>query len=84
MSQLAKCKHIQEIVATLGSGAEKVADGLDQGALWLCRGLLDPFKAEFVQSATRAGITCISRMSAQATGAMWTDAKLTKGKSRKS
>jgi hypothetical protein len=83
MSQVAKYKFIQEIVDTLGAGAEKVADSLNDGALWLCRGLADLFTAEFVQSAARAGITCISRMSAQATGAMWTDAKLTKGKSRK-
>ena len=84
MAQVAKYKFIQQIVDTLGAGAEKVVGSLDQGALWLCRGLAGLFTAEFVQSAARAGITCISRMSAEATGAMWTDAKLTKGKSRKS
>jgi len=83
MSQVAKYKFIQEIVDTLGAGAEQVVGGLNNGALWLCRGLADLFTGEFVQSADHAGITCISRMSAEATGAMWTDAKLTKGKSRK-
>jgi hypothetical protein len=83
MSQVAKYKFIQEIVDTLGAGAQKVVGGLNSGALWLCRGLADLFTGEFVQSADHAGITCISRMSAEATGAMWTDAKLTKGKSRK-
>ncbi len=83
MSQAAKYKFIHEIVDTLGAGAEQVAGSWNKGALWLCRGLADSFKAEYVQTAARAGITCISRMSAEATGAMWTDAKLTKRKSRK-
>ena len=39
--------------------------------------------AEFVQSAARAGITCVSIMSAEAAGAMWTDVKLTKWKLQK-
>jgi hypothetical protein len=75
MSQNVKYKFIQEIVHTLGAGAEKVAGSLNKGALWLCRGLADPFRAEFVQLVSRAGITCISWMSPEATGAMWTDAK---------
>jgi hypothetical protein len=83
MSQNVKYKFIQEIVYTLGAGAEKVADGLNKGALWLCMGLAHLFRAEYVQSASRAGITCITRMSPEATGAMWTDAKMTKSKSRK-
>jgi hypothetical protein len=36
-----------------------------------------------VQAASHAGITCITRISAETTGAMWTDAKMTKSKSRK-
>jgi hypothetical protein len=83
MSQMVKYKFIHAIVETLGSGAETVADSLNKGALWLCRGLTDFFRAEFVHSAAHAGVTCIARMSPEATGAMWTDAKLTKGKSRK-
>jgi hypothetical protein len=43
----------------------------------------DLFGLEFTHSAARAGVTCISRMSPKATAAMWTDAKLTKTKSRK-
>ncbi len=43
----------------------------------------DLFRFEFAHSAARAGVTCISRMSPKATAAMWTDAKLTKTKSRK-
>jgi hypothetical protein len=83
MSQNVKYKFIQEIVHTLGAGAKNVADGLNKGALWLCRGLTDLYRAEFVQAASHAGVTCISRMSPEATGAMWTDAKMTKSKSRK-
>jgi hypothetical protein len=83
VAQAAKYNYIREIVETLGAGAEKVAGSLNKGALWLCRGLADTYRDEFVQSASRAGITCISRMSAKATGAMWTDAKVTKRKSRK-
>jgi hypothetical protein len=67
----------------LGGGVKKVAGCLNQGALWLCRGLADTFRAEFVRSASKAGITCIARMLPEATGAMWTDAKLTKRKSQK-
>jgi hypothetical protein len=52
-------------------------------ALWLCRILADLHKREYAQSAARAGVICISPMSAKATGAMWTDAKMTKRKSRK-
>ena len=68
MSQAAKYKCIREIVDTLGAGAEKVAGNLNKGAMWLCRGLADSYKDEFVQSASHAGITCIARMSAKATG----------------
>jgi hypothetical protein len=75
MSQAATYKFIHEIVDTLGAGADQVAGSWNKGALWLCRGLTDTFKAEYVQTAARAGITCISRM--------WTDAKLTKRKSQK-
>jgi hypothetical protein len=46
-------------------------------------GLADIYRAEFAQTAAHAGITCIPRMSAKATGAMWTNAILTKWKSRK-
>jgi hypothetical protein len=83
MSQVTKYKFIQGIVGMLGAGAKQVAGSWSKGALWLCRGLADIFSAEFGQTAARAGITCITRMSAEATGAMWTDAKLTKRKSRK-
>jgi hypothetical protein len=83
MSQNGKNQFIQEIVLTLGAGAEKVAGTLNEGALWLCRGLADLYKAEFGQSASCAGLTYITRMSAEATGAMWTDAKMTKSKSWK-
>jgi hypothetical protein len=79
-----KYKFIQEIVQTLGAGAaKKVADSLNKGALWLLRGLAHLFRAELVQWASHAGITCISRMSPEATSAMWTDAKMTKSKSQK-
>jgi hypothetical protein len=45
--------------------------------LWLCRGLDNLFRAEFVQWASNAGITCISWMSPEATSAtMRTDAKI--------
>jgi hypothetical protein len=83
MSQAAKYKFICQIVDTLGAGAEKVAGSMNKGALWLCRGLANRYKDEFVQAASHAGITCMSRMSPKATGAMWTDAKGTKRKSRK-
>ena len=83
ISQAAKYKFIREIVDTLGAGAEKVAGTLNKGAMWLCRGLAESYKDEFMQSASHAGIACIARMSAKATGAMWTDAKVTKRKSRK-
>jgi hypothetical protein len=49
MSQNVKYKFIQEIVYTLGAGAEKVADGLNKGALWLYMGLTHLFRAEYVQ-----------------------------------
>jgi hypothetical protein len=78
MTQARNLRFIHEIVDTLGAGAEKVADSFNKGALWLCGGLADIFRDEFVQAAARAGVTCISRMSAEATAAMWTDAKLTK------
>jgi hypothetical protein len=68
MSQVTKYRLIQEIVDTLGAAAETVADSLNKGALWLCRGLAKLFRAAFVQSVACAGITCISRMSAKATG----------------
>jgi hypothetical protein len=83
LAQNVKYQFIREIVNTLGAGAETVAGTFNQGAMWLCRGLADGYHDEFLQSASRAGITCISRMSAKATGAMWTDAKVTKRKSRK-
>jgi hypothetical protein len=83
MSQNVKYKFIQEIVYTLGAGAKKVADGLNKGALWLCMGLAHLFRAKYAQLASPAGITCITRMSPKATGAMWTDANMTKSKSRK-
>jgi hypothetical protein len=83
MSQMIKYKFVQEIVNILGGGAENVVGGLHKRALWLCRGMQDLFGLEFTHSATRAGVTCISRMSPKATPAMWTDAKLTKTKSRK-
>jgi hypothetical protein len=83
MSQNVKYKFVQEIVNTLGAGTEKVVDNLHNGALWLCRVLADLYKQEFTQSAARAGVVSISRMSPKGTAAMWTDAKLTKSKSRK-
>jgi hypothetical protein len=83
MSQNVKHKFVQEIVNTLGAGTETVVDNLHNGALWLCRILADLYKREFAQSATRAGVICITRMSPKGTAAMWTDAKLTKSKSRK-
>jgi hypothetical protein len=67
------CNGASREVDTLGAGTEKVADILKKGALWLCKGLADLFTADFAQSAARDGITCISRISAEATGAMWTD-----------
>jgi hypothetical protein len=66
MAQVAKHTFVHETVDTLGAGAEQVADSLSKGALWLCRGLADPCAAEFVQSAARPGITCMSRMLAEA------------------
>jgi hypothetical protein len=72
-----------EVVDTLGAGAKKVADSLNKGVMWLCRELADIYRAEFLRAAAHAGVTCTSRMSTKATAAMWTDAKLTKGKSRK-
>jgi hypothetical protein len=83
MSQNTKYKFVQEIVNTLGAGMEKVVDNLHNGALWLCWVLADLYKQEFTQSAARAGVVSISRMSPKGTAAMWTDAKLTKSKSRK-
>jgi hypothetical protein len=83
MSQNVKYKFVQEIVNTLGAGTEKVVDNLHNGALWLCWVLADLYKQEFTQSAARAGVVSISRMSPKGTAAMWTDAKLTKSKSRK-
>ncbi len=83
MLQNMKYKFILEIVTTFQAGAKKVADSLNRGAVWLCRGLADLYRAECVQAASCAVITCISRMSVEATGAMWTDAKRTKSKSRK-
>jgi hypothetical protein len=53
MTQAANYKYIQEIVDTLGAGAEKVQDSLSKGALWLCRGLVDLYRHEFVQAAAR-------------------------------
>jgi hypothetical protein len=47
MLQHFKYKYIQEIVHTLGAGAKKVADSLNKGTLWLCKGLVDLFRAEF-------------------------------------
>jgi hypothetical protein len=82
MSQMIKSKFVQEIVNILGGGAVNVVGGLHKGALWLCRGMQDLFGLEFTHSAARAGVTCISRMSLKASAAMWTDAKLTKTKSR--
>jgi hypothetical protein len=73
----------QEIVHTLGVGTKKAADSLNKGALWLCWGLADLFRDGFMQSASSAGISCISQMSLEAMGAMWTDAKMTKSKSWK-
>jgi hypothetical protein len=76
-------KFIHKIVDMLGAGAKKGAVSLNEGALWLCGGLADIFRDEFVQAAACAGATCISRMSAEATAVMWTNTKLTKAKSRK-
>ena len=83
MSQNVKHKFAQEIVKTLGAGAETTVDGLHKGAIWLCKGITEVYKAEYAHSAAGAGLSCISRMSPKATAAMWTDAKLTKTKSRK-
>lgn len=60
MTQARNLRFIHEIVDTLGAGAEKVADSFNKGALWLCGGLADIFRDEFVQAAARAGVTCIS------------------------
>jgi hypothetical protein len=83
MSQNVKHKLVQEIVNTLGAGTETVVDNLRNGALWLCRILADLYKQEFAQSATRAGVICITQMYPKGTAAMWTDVKLTKSKSQK-
>jgi hypothetical protein len=82
MSQMIKYRFLHEIVNILGGGAASVLGGLNQGALWLCRGMQFAFSPELSHSAARAGVTCITRMSPKASAAMWTDAKLTEDTSR--
>jgi mannitol-specific phosphotransferase system IIBC component len=71
-------------IDTLGAGAKKVAGSFIKGCIVATsRGLADSYKDMFVQSVSHIGITCISRMSVKARGAMWTKAKVTKRKLQK-
>jgi hypothetical protein len=78
-----KHKFVQEIVNTLGAGTETVVDNLHNGALWLCRILVNLYTQEFAQSVTCAGVICITQMSPKGTVTMWMYVKLTKSKSQK-
>jgi hypothetical protein len=79
---LRKYKVVEQIVDTVGDGARS-PEGLDAGALLIGKRLTETNLNEFTARSSRAGITVMDRISAEATAAMWHDALVTKAKQRK-
>jgi hypothetical protein len=66
MAQNGRYHFVEEISNTLGAGAGKLVQGMNKGALWLCRIMAQSYKEEYAHSAGRAGISCITRMTPKA------------------
>jgi hypothetical protein len=77
--------RVVEQIVEMGGGGIKSPKGLDVGPLWLGKRLTETKHCEFTTCSLRAGggIMVTTRMSPEATGAMWHDALVTKTEQRK-